>query len=109
VRVLVVEDDDDIRSLLVHVLESAGHEPTAAGTGEQAVRLAAARRPDVVLLDLGLPDKDGWAVARRLDGTPVVVLSVSDEDAPDDVEVAARLTKPFRARDVQAAIARVTR
>lgn len=111
----MIEDDDDIRALLVRRLIGFGYQSAAAATGEQALRLAATRPPDVVVLDLGLPDIHGWEVARRLkrrratEETPIVVVSASDEEAPLDVAVAARVTKPFTADEVERAVTSVLR
>jgi two-component system, OmpR family, KDP operon response regulator KdpE len=58
-RVLIVERDDDNRESLGMLLEARGHDVHLASTGEQAIALAATRRPDIVLLDLGLADMDG--------------------------------------------------
>jgi PAS domain S-box-containing protein len=86
-RVLLVEDNDENRELLVHMLRSRGAEVSAFGTGRDAVD-AAARRPfDFVLLDVQLPEMDGYQVLRRLralpggDGLPVVALTAFTSDA----------------------------
>jgi CheY-like chemotaxis protein len=68
--VLVVEDSDAIRAAFTVLLEESGYAVAAAATGAEAVRLAEARPPDLVLLDLGLPDMSGLDVARRLRATP---------------------------------------
>ena len=65
-RVLVVDDNEDAANMLGELLEDAGHEVRTAYTGIEALRAAEAFRPDVVLLDIGLPDLDGYEVARRL-------------------------------------------
>jgi two-component system KDP operon response regulator KdpE len=75
-RVLVVEDDPQLVRALVINLQARHHGVDAAPDGATALRLAAARRPDVVLLDLGLPDMDGVEVIRALRGwtrVPVIV------------------------------------
>src|SRR5258708_7691026 len=64
--VLVVEDNRDCADSTALLLRLAGHEAEVAPDGASALRAAAARQPDVVLLDLGLPDMTGWEVARRL-------------------------------------------
>lgn len=63
-RVLVVDDHDDITELMVEVLSDAGHDVRAVGTGAAALAAAEEHAPEVVLLDLGLPDMDGCDVAR---------------------------------------------
>ena len=65
-RVLVVDDNEDAANMLAELLEDAGHEVRTAYTGTDAMRVANTFLPDVVLLDIGLPDMDGYEVARRL-------------------------------------------
>jgi two-component system, OmpR family, KDP operon response regulator KdpE len=100
--VLVIDDEIQIRRLLKINLEAAGYRVHEAATGEAGVAEAAQRRPDIVVLDLGLPDMDGVTVLKRIrewSSVPVVVLSVRDRD---DDKIAALdngaddyLTKPF--------------
>ncbi|MEU2338467.1 response regulator transcription factor [Streptomyces sp. NPDC006654] len=101
-RVLVVEDDPQLVRALVINLQARHYGVDAAGDGTTALRLAAARRPDVVMLDLGLPDMDGVDVIRTLrDWTRVPILVLSARQASDE-KVAALdagaddyITKPF--------------
>ena len=110
--VLVVEDDDDVRSLLLSQLERLGHRVVGAATGRAALALANDERPLVVLLDIGLPDVDGWYVLEQLRAAPVtadvpvVVVSVLDDDGRHAV-VEGYVTKPFRAADIVAVIGQV--
>jgi PAS domain S-box-containing protein len=67
-RVLVVEDNPDGREMLATVLRMLGHEVLEAGTGAEAIDLAMRHTPAVVIMDIGLPDIDGYEVARRLRG-----------------------------------------
>ncbi len=69
-RVLIVEDDDDMRAMLRQLLELAGHEVHDAADAATAIEVDAAVRPEVVLIDIGLPGIDGWELARRLRRTP---------------------------------------
>ncbi|MFF5256055.1 response regulator [Streptomyces leeuwenhoekii] len=101
-RVLVVEDDPQLVRALVINLKARQYGVDAAPDGATALRLAAARQPDVVLLDLGLPDMDGAEVIRGLRGwtrVPVLVLSArqaSDEKvAALDAGADDYITKPF--------------
>ncbi|MFF4715279.1 response regulator [Streptomyces eurythermus] len=101
-RVLVVEDDPQLVRALVINLQARRYGVDAAPDGVTALRLAAAQRPDVVLLDLGLPDMDGVDVLRALRGwtrVPVLVLSArqaSDEKvAALDAGADDYVTKPF--------------
>lgn len=101
-RVLVVDDEPQIRRALATNLRARGYQVDLAGSGEQAVDIAAKHRPDVVILDLGLPGIGGVEVVRSLRGwtdIPIVVLSVRNAEA-DKVEALDAgaddyVTKPF--------------
>ncbi len=100
--VLVIDDEVQIRRLLRVTLEANGYKVIEAATGKDGLAEAAQRHPDVILLDLGLPDLDGLSVLKRLrewSQTPVVILSVREGE---DDKVAALdngaddfVTKPF--------------
>ncbi len=101
-RVLVVEDDPQLVRALVINLQARHYGVDAAPDGTTALRLAAARQPDVVLLDLGLPDMDGVDIIKALRGwirVPILVLSArqaSDEKvAALDAGADDYITKPF--------------
>jgi two-component system KDP operon response regulator KdpE len=101
-KVLVVDDEPQIRRALRTSLEAHGHQVTAVATGEEGVVGAAEEQPDLVLLDLGLPDMDGTEVIRRIRGfsdVPVIVLSVresqGDKVAALDAGADDYVTKPF--------------
>jgi len=101
-RVLVVEDDPQLVRALVINLQARRYGVDAAPDGATALRLAAARQPDVVMLDLGLPDMDGVDVIKALRGwtrVPILVLSArqaSDEKvAALDAGADDYITKPF--------------
>ena len=86
--VLLVEDSDAIRDAFTILLEDAGYTVLGAGTGDEALRLAAEHVPDLVLLDMGLPDMTGLEVVRRIKADPrprpaiaVVAVTGRDEDA----------------------------
>jgi two-component system KDP operon response regulator KdpE len=100
--VLVVDDEAQIRRFLQISLEAHGYRVHEAHSGQEALAEAARLRPDVVILDLGLPDQDGLAVLRQLrewSRVPVVVLSVRDHDEDKvtllDAGADDYLTKPF--------------
>jgi two-component system KDP operon response regulator KdpE len=100
--VLVVEDDDETRRALVRALESRGYRTVPAHDGRTAQERWEARRPDVVLLDLGLPDLDGVVLIRRFRRearTPIVILSARFEERQkvEALEFGADdyVTKPF--------------
>ncbi|WRZ91381.1 response regulator [Streptomyces sp. NBC_01007] len=108
-RVLVVEDDPQLVRALLLNLQARGYGVDAAPDGTTALRIAAARRPDVVLLDLGLPDMDGTDVIRALRGwtrVPILVLSArraSDEKvAALDAGADDYITKPFSMNELVA-------
>ena len=101
-RVLVVDDEPQIRKALAVNLRARGYDVDTAATGEDALHLAAARRPDAVLLDLGLPGIDGVQVIEGLRGwseVPIIVLSVRGEEtdkvAALDAGADDYVTKPF--------------
>lgn len=68
-RILVVEDNEDNLSLVRFLLEQAGYEVQEARNGQQAIEMAQTL-PDMILLDMGIPEVDGWTVARRLKDDP---------------------------------------
>jgi two-component system, OmpR family, KDP operon response regulator KdpE len=100
--VLVVDDEPQIRRALRTSLEAHGYQVATVGTGEEGVVGVAEQGPDLVLLDLGLPDLDGTEVLRRIRGfsdVPVIVVSVredqSDKVAALDAGADDYVTKPF--------------
>src|SRR5689334_5814796 len=101
-RVLLVDDELPIRKFVGAALTGASYQLDEAGTGEQALRLATQAPPDLVILDLGLPDMDGQDVIRRLRewlSAPIIVLSARDQDQQKimalDNGADDYLTKPF--------------
>lgn len=107
--VLIVEDDDETRHALVRELTTRGYRIDEAADGESAMRRWGIRRPDVVLLDLGLPDIDGLQIVRRIRKeatTPIVILSGRYEER-EKVEALERgaddyVTKPFGVDELNA-------
>jgi two-component system, OmpR family, KDP operon response regulator KdpE len=110
-RILVVDDEPQLRRALDVNLAARGYEVETAATGQDALRLAAANPPDVVLLDLGLPDIDGLSVVQGLRGwsnAPIVVLSARDTE-PDKVAALDAgaddyVTKPFGINELLARV-----
>lgn len=109
IRVLVVDDERAIRRFLQVSLTAHGHIVFEAGNGHEALEAVVANRPDVIILDLGLPDLDGLEVTRRLrewTQTPIIVLSVreheSDKIAALDAGADDYLTKPFGVGELMA-------
>jgi CheY-like chemotaxis protein len=93
--ILLVEDSEAIRTAFTILLEDAGYRVMGAGTGGEALRMAGEHAPDLVLLDMGLPDMSGLEVVRRLKADsatvaiPVVALTGRDEDADRQACLAA--------------------
>lgn len=109
--ILVVDDEAQIRRLLRVILESKGYKVFEAVTGEEGIIEAAQRRPDLVLLDLGLPDLPGIKVLRRLrewSEVPVIILSVQNQEedkvAALDAGADDYMTKPFGSAELLARI-----
>jgi two-component system KDP operon response regulator KdpE len=83
-EVVIIEDDPEVRASTIRGLRGRGHTVTAASTGMAGLQLAVEARPDVVLLDLGLPDLDGSEILRMLravSGVPVIVTTARDDEA----------------------------
>lgn len=109
-KVLVIDDEQDIVDVLVYNLESAGHEVESAITGKEGLALINRKRPDLVILDLMLPDIPGTEVCRSLRATPagkclpVLMLSARGEEIDRVVgfEIGADdyVTKPFSVREL---------
>ena len=101
--ILIIEDHDDAREALRALLELEGHSVEAAASGPRGVEMAQARMPDIALVDIGLPEVDGYEVARRLrtlkSGRPYLI-ALTGYGQPDDVKRArdagfdAHLLKP---------------
>ena len=108
-RVLVVDDENPIRRYLRAALSAQGFAVYEAATGEEAVNSVLNDRPDIIILDLGLPDYDGIEVTRRLrewSQTPIIILSVreaeNDKIAALDAGADDYLTKPFGTGELMA-------
>ena len=115
-QLLVVEDDERIRSAMMRALRERGHAVSSAGTALEGLRQAVEERPDLVLLDLGLPDLDGRELLRMLravSSVPVIVATARDDD--DSVVQALDagaddyVLKPFQAGQLEARIRAVLR
>src|SRR5580700_7220269 len=105
--VLLVEDERKLRELVRSYLERAGFTVLSTGSGAEAITLAASSAPDLVLLDLGLPDVPGETVAgevRRIGQVPIVMLTAraAEEDRIAGLELGADdyVTKPFSPREL---------
>jgi CheY-like chemotaxis protein len=102
---MIVDDDPLIRDVVRAVLEDGSYELEEAASGEEALRLAERRPPDVVLLDVMMPGMDGFEVAERIKGDPklkaALVVMLTAKDAPEDRRRGMKsgadmyFTKPF--------------
>jgi len=118
-RVLIVEDEPDIRALVVHHLKREGYQVSAASSGEEALRQVQAAPPDLVLLDLMMPAMDGLEVCRRLRQDPAtamlpIVMLTAKGDEVDRVlglEIGADdyVVKPFSPKELLARVRAVLR
>ena len=112
-KVLVVEDDQSISELIRHHLMSAGYEVAAVGLGREVIPKVRSWRPDMLTLDVLLPDMDGFEVLRELKASPdmanvpVIVLSVlHDRENGLQLGAADYLTKPIRGKDLLESVER---
>jgi two-component system alkaline phosphatase synthesis response regulator PhoP len=113
-RILVVDDDKSIVKVLSAYLEQSGYQVLPAYDGEMALHALRRERPDLVLLDLMMPRRDGWEVIslvradKTLAATPIILLTarVEDTDKIVGLELGADdyITKPFNAREVVARV-----
>jgi two-component system cell cycle response regulator DivK len=113
-RILVVEDHEDNRRILRDLLTSAGYEMIDAVTGKEGVTMAESHRPDLILMDIQLPELDGYEATRRIKADPAlrcipIIAVTSFALSGDDVKAyeagcAAYITKPFSPRQLLAKI-----
>jgi CheY-like chemotaxis protein len=114
-RVLIVDDDPVIRDVVRAVLEDGSYELEEAENGDDALRAAAKRPPDLVLLDVMMPGMDGFEVATRIKADPklakTVVVMLTAKDAPEDRKrglasgADAYFTKPFSPLELLSTVA----
>lgn len=107
--ILVVEDDSTVRNLITTTLKSNEYRFITAPTGEAAISAATTQQPDIVFLDLGLPDLDGIEIIKRIrtwSQMPIIVISARSEDADKvaalDAGADDYLTKPFSVTELLA-------
>ncbi len=115
-QLLVVEDDERIRTALIRALRERGHAVSSAGTALAGLQQAVEDRPDLVVLDLGLPDLDGSEMLRMLravSAVPVIVATARDDDGSVvqalDAGADDYVVKPFSAGQLEARIRAVLR
>lgn len=107
-RVLVIEDDPDVAELIRYNLTKEGYEVTVSAKGIQGLEQAKASRPDMILLDIMVPELNGWEVCRRLKqdaelrGTPVIIVTGRAEEGDKVLgfEMERTITSPSRFRPV---------
>ena len=109
-RILIVEDESDFRDLMSHVLSEHGFKVEAAPNGEEGLRLYAKFVPDLLLLDVHLPDMTGFEICRRIRAegprpkTPILICTVRSEVAPVAEGLSSGATdyviKPFQISDL---------
>ena len=113
-RILLVDDDKSIVKVVRSYLEQAGYEVLTAYDGETALHVLRTEKPDLLVLDLMLPDRDGWDITRiirtdaALGAIPIIMLTARVEDADKIIglELGADdyITKPFNAREIVARV-----
>ena len=110
-KILVVEDEANIRSFIQTVLETGGYQVLTASTCQQGIMMFSSHIPDMVILDLGLPDRDGLdliRVARDTSSVPILVLSArtmeSDKVSALDLGANDYVTKPFGTAELMARV-----
>jgi len=111
-RILIIEDQEDTRRILHDLLKSAGYEMIEAVTGEQGLVVARIHRPDLILMDIQLPDLDGYETSRRIKADPalqsipivaVTSYAMSGDDAKAyEAGCVGYVTKPFSPRQLLA-------
>jgi DNA-binding response OmpR family regulator len=116
-RILIVEDEPSIVVSLEFLMRGAGYEVAVARDGEEALRLIATERPDLVVLDVMLPSVSGFEVCRRIrettasEGIKVLMLTARGREAEMKKGIAAGadayMTKPFATRDLVEVVARL--
>lgn len=111
-RVLVVEDSLDAADSVATMLKQWGHECRVCSGGNEALALAPYFKPNVVLIDIGLPDIDGWELARRLPGGPLLIAVTArgeeaDFERSQEVGIRYHLVKPAFQRQLRDLLARL--
>ena len=112
-KVLIVDDEPDIRATVSAMLEIEGYQVAEAANGADALAAVEEREPDVILLDMRMPVLDGWGFAaelrRRGHRTPIVVMTAARDAAHWAAEIAAAsfVSKPFGFDDLITAVERV--
>jgi two-component system, cell cycle response regulator DivK len=114
-KILVVDDSNDIRMLLLRLLEKAGYRVVLAEDGQASLTQARLHHPDLILMDLSLPDIDGWEAVghlrkmREFRGTPIIAITAHvspfDKERAIAVGCTSHIGKPFNSRVLLQSIA----
>ena len=115
--ILIVEDDEQVRELVARYLERDEMQTITAATGKAGLDAVRTKKPDLVLLDVNLPDIDGWSILKRLrseGNQPAVIMLTARSDEPDrllglDLGADDYIVKPFSPREVVARVKAVLR
>jgi two-component system cell cycle response regulator DivK len=109
-KILVVDDNQDSRELVVKVLKNKGYEMIEAADGEEALEKAVSERPDLILMDIAIPKIDGYEVTKRLKsleefkGTPIVALTahamMGDREKALEAGCEGYISKPINIREL---------
>ena len=113
-RILVIEDTEDNRRIVRDLFTSAGYELLEAATGSEGVRMAAEHRPDLILMDIQLPEMDGYEAARQIKADPacagIPIIAVTsyalsgDEAKTREAGCDGYVAKPFSPRELLAKV-----
>ena len=116
-HILVVDDNEDMRDLMQRLLERAGYHVVLAADGQASLTQAKLRHPDLILMDLSLPNMDGWEAVRRLRKMPefgsIPIIAVTAHVSPQEAVRAiaagctAHIGKPFETRVLLQEVARL--
>lgn len=112
-KILVVDDEAAIRGLLIELLGDEGYTVISASNGRMALDLAQRQRPDLIVMDVMMPELDGPETVKRLRsdaGTaaiPVVLMSAAQHISPDSADAIAFVSKPFNIDHLLAVVARM--
>jgi CheY-like chemotaxis protein len=115
--ILIAEDNPDLRTIMVDLLGADGHQTLQASDGKEALAMIARQKPDLLLLDLAMPEMDGWQVAQALRKAPATrslpIIALTAHAMAGDCEKALRagcdsyLAKPFILADLEREIQRL--
>ena len=110
-KVLVVDDDDDVREVVRRVLDRDGYQVLEARTGAEGVKLAVAETPKLILMDISMPDMDGYEATRQINGDPslasIPVIFITGRSAAEDngqsfaSGAVSYICKPFTAQQLK--------